>query len=115
MNGAHTSWWSSLDRLQLAGVVLCLYESGTRLAAEVAEDVNRFFSEARKGGRAWASVRLFKTRIRRNIRLAEAPSFGQSIFGYAPASPGAEDYRALAGELLAYYAGRALLDAAAVA
>jgi len=103
------------DRLQLAGVVLCLYESGTRLAAEVAEDVDRFFSEARKGGRAWANVRLFKTRIRRNIRLAEAPSFGQSIFGYAPASPGAEDYRALAGELLAYYAGRALLDAAAVA
>ena len=42
------------DRLQLAGVVLCLYESGTRLAAEVASDVEQFFREARKGGRAWA-------------------------------------------------------------
>ena len=42
------------DRLQLAGVVLCLYESGTRLAAEVAGDVEQFFREARKGGRAWA-------------------------------------------------------------
>jgi len=101
------------DRLQLAGVVLCLYESNTRLAAEVAGDVDQFFREARKGGRAWANVRLFETRIRRNIRLAEAPSFGQSIFGYTPTSPGAEDYRALGGELLAYYAGRAMLDAVA--
>jgi chromosome partitioning protein len=100
------------DRLQLAGVVLCLYESGTRLAAEVAGDVEQFFREARKGGKAWANVRLFETRIRRNIRLAEAPSFGQSIFGYAANSPGSEDYRALGGELLAYYAGRAMLDAA---
>jgi len=100
------------DRLQLAGVVLCLYESGTRLAAEVASDVEQFFREARKGGRAWSNVRLFETRIRRNIRLAEAPSFGQSIFGYAPSSPGAEDYRALGGEVLAYYAGRALLSQA---
>jgi chromosome partitioning protein len=101
------------DRLQLAGVVLCLYESGTKLAAEVAGDVDQFFKEARKGGRAWSAVRLFETRIRRNIRLAEAPSFGQSIFQYAPSSPGAEDYRALAGEVLAYYAGRAMLEAAA--
>jgi chromosome partitioning protein len=101
------------ERLQLAGVVLCLYESGTKLAAEVAGDVEQFFKEARKGGRAWSAVRLFETRIRRNIRLAEAPSFGQSIFQYAPSSPGAEDYRALAGEVLAYYAGRAMLESAA--
>lgn len=101
------------DRLQLAGVVLCLYESGTKLAAEVSHDVDQFFREARKGGRAWSAVRLFETRIRRNIRLAEAPSFGQSIFEYASTSPGAEDYRALGGEVLAYYAGRALLEQAA--
>ena len=100
------------DRLQLAGVVLCLYESGTKLAAEVAGDVEQFFREARKGGRAWSHVRLFETRIRRNIRLAEAPSFGQSIFQYAANSPGAEDYRALGGEVLAYYAGRAMLESA---
>ena len=101
------------DRLQLAGVVLCLYESGTKLAAEVSQDVEQFFREARKGSRAWSAVRLFETRIRRNIRLAEAPSFGQSIFQYAANSPGAEDYRALAGEVLAYYAGRELLENAA--
>jgi chromosome partitioning protein len=106
------------ERLQLAGVVLCLYESGTKLAAEVTSDVEQFFREARNGGRhpqagTRNAVRLFETRIRRNIRLAEAPSFGQSIFEYAANSPGAEDYRALAGEVLAYYAGRALLEHAA--
>jgi chromosome partitioning protein len=101
------------ERLQLAGVVLCLYESGTKLAVEVSRDVDQFFKEARKGGRAWSAVRLFETRIRRNIRLAESPSFGQSIFAYAPKSPGAEDYRALGGEVLAYYAGRQLLESAA--
>jgi chromosome partitioning protein len=98
------------ERLQLAGVVLCLYESGTKLAAEVSRDVEQFFRETRKGGRAWGAVRLFETRIRRNVRLAEAPSFGQSIFKYAPNSPGAEDYRALGGEVLAYYSGRTLLE-----
>ena len=42
------------DRLQLAGVVLCLYESGTKLAAEVSKDVEQFFKEARKGNPAWS-------------------------------------------------------------
>ena len=44
--------------------------------------------------------RLFRTVIRRNVALAEATSFGQSIFEYAPASHGAEDYRALCEEIL---------------
>lgn len=116
------------ERLQLAGVVLCLYESGTKLAAEVSGDVEKFFREVRQSAPVTGppslaasprppaphrSVRLFETRIRRNIRLAEAPSHGQSIFQYAASSPGAEDYRALAGEVLAYYAGRALLEQAA--
>ena len=101
------------ERLQLAGVVLCMYESGTRLAAEVSKDVEGFFQEARRTSPTWKHVRLFETRIRRNIRLAEAPSFGQSIFQYAANSHGAEDYRALAGEVLAYYAGRDLLTSVA--
>jgi chromosome partitioning protein len=102
-------------RLALAGVVLCLYDSGTKLAAEVSRDVEQFFKEARKGNPAWSLVRLFETRIRRNIRLAESPSFGQSIFQYAPGSPGADDYRALGGEVLAYYAGRLMLESATAA
>lgn len=97
-------------RLKMAGVVLCLYESGTRLTAEVAADVDEYFSQLRERGGPWSNVRLFDTCVRRNIRLAEAPSHGQSIFAYDRKSRGAEDYRALGGEVLAYYAGRQLLD-----
>ena len=101
--------------LKMAGVVLCLYESGTRLADEVTTDVASYFEQVRAQGPVWEHVRLFDTRIRRNIRLAEAPSHGQSIFSYDPASRGASDYRSLAGEVMAYYAGRELIASSSVA
>ncbi len=85
--------------LKVAGVALCLYESGTRLGGEVVEDLENYFSGTRKASPAWSGARLFRTRIRRNIRLAECPSFGQTIFQYAPTSRGAEDYASLAAEL----------------
>jgi chromosome partitioning protein len=88
-------------RLRLSGVVYCMYESGTRLAAEVTRDVDEFFESGRRPNNSWSHVQMFQTRIRRNIRLAEAPSFGQSIFHYAPDSNGAEDYQQLAQEVLA--------------
>jgi len=88
------------SRLKLTGVVLCQYESATRLAGEVARDVAEFFDRQRARPSPWSAAHIFQTRIRRNIRLAEAPSFGRSIFAYAPDSPGAQDYRALAEELL---------------
>ncbi len=99
-------------RLRLLGVVLCMHEAGTRLAAEVGRDVRAFF-DAGEGHPSWRQARLFDAKIRRNVRLAEAPSFGQSIFDYAPDSHGAEDYAALARELLATIAGRAAPEAAA--
>jgi chromosome partitioning protein len=86
-------------RLRLLGVVLCMYEAGTRLAAEIGRDVDAFLAGAGDAHPAWAGGRLFATRVRRNIRLAEAPSFGQSIFDYAASSHGAEDYAALATEV----------------
>ncbi len=85
--------------MKLSGVILCMYDAGTRLAAEVAQDLETFFSNARGQPTPWANARLFQTRIRRNVRLAEAPSFGQSIFQYASDSHGAEDYRKLAEEI----------------
>jgi chromosome partitioning protein len=88
-------------RLRLAGVLFCMYESTTRLAAEVTRDVTGFFQSSRGAKTPWNEVRLYATRIRRNIRLAEAPSFGQSIFEYAPHCAGATDYRALCEELIA--------------
>ncbi len=86
--------------LRLSGVVFCMYDSGTRLAAEVSSDVTSFLQGDQATGSIAAGARAFETRIRRNIRLAEAPSFGQSIFQYAPNSPGADDYRQLAEEVL---------------
>jgi chromosome partitioning protein len=86
-------------RLRLLGVVLCMYEAGTRLAVEIGRDVEAFLSDTEAAHPAWAGARLFATRIRRNIRLAEAPSFGQSIFDYASGSHGADDYASLATEV----------------
>ena len=87
--------------LRLSGVLLCMYDANTRLAAEVSTDVSAYFAQGRTSDCIWRDARTFETRIRRNIRLAEAPSFGQSIFQYAPSSNGSEDYRSLAREVLA--------------
>ena len=87
-------------KLKVTGVALCLYESGTRLAADVTEDL-RYFLEESDSDTPWANTQIFRTKIRRNIKLAESPSFGQSIFDYAPRCPGAIDYSGLAEEVLA--------------
>ena len=88
-------------RLRLSGVVLCMYDVNTRLAGEVAENVTSFLIGMQGRSTPWGGAQIFQTRIRRNVRLAEAPSFGQSIFQYCPDSHGAEDYRRLAEEVLA--------------
>lgn len=87
--------------LRLTGIVLCLYESGTTLAREITGDVRRFFEEEaeRDPASPWAEAVLYRSKIRRNIRLAEAPSFGESIFDYDPKSNGADDYADLAAEI----------------
>ena len=85
--------------LKVGGVVLCLYDAGTRLGGEVIDDLDQYFDGKKHVNAPWAEAKVFRTRIRRNIRLAECPSFGQSIFQYAPTSRGAEDYASLAGEV----------------
>jgi chromosome partitioning protein len=86
--------------LKVTGIVLCLYESTTRLAQEVLGDLQDYLDKSRGTTCPWAKARIFSTRVRRNIKLAECPSFGQSIFAYAPACHGAADYAALAQEVL---------------
>src|SRR5437899_10336491 len=86
--------------LKVTGIVLCLYESSTRLAQEVVNDLQGYLDKSRGTSAPWAKARIFKTHIRRNIKLAECPSFGQSIFAYAPTCHGALDYMALAQEML---------------
>jgi chromosome partitioning protein len=86
--------------LRVTGIILCLYESHTRLAQEVQEDLEEYLDRARGAAVPWAEARVFASRIRRNIKLAECPSFGKTIFAYAPGCHGAEDYAALAREVL---------------
>ena len=86
--------------LVLSSLVYCMFDSGTRLANEIVNDVDLFFEDQRKGDSPWSDAVSFDTRIRRNIRLAEAPSHGQSIFQYSQNSNGAQDYRSLAQEVL---------------
>ena len=75
--------------LSLEGVVFTMYDSRNNLSAEVVENVKEVMSE-----------RIFDTLIPRNVRLAEAPSYGQPINVYDDKSAGAEAYRKLADELI---------------
>ena len=76
--------------LTLEGVLLTMYDSRTKLSMQVAEEVKKHFQE-----------RVYQTVIPRNVRLSEAPSYGQPIIEYDPKSKGAEVYRALAKEVIA--------------
>lgn len=78
--------------LRVQGVVITMFDSRTNLSQAVLEDVKAFF-----GGR----IKVYDTVIPRNIRLSEAPSFGQPIVLYDDRSKGAQAYRALAEEVLA--------------
>jgi chromosome partitioning protein len=86
--------------LRVAGVVLCAHDAGSTHSREVVADMEAFFAHGRNQPSPWQHARVLKPPIRRNIKLAEAPSFGKSIFEYAPTSAGAEDYNALAWGLL---------------
>jgi len=77
-------------KLAIAGVVLTMYDPRTRLAGEIVREVREHFPNE-----------VFQTVINRNVRLSEAPSFGQSILDYDSSSPGAVSYRTLAEEVIA--------------
>ncbi len=95
------------SNLNVAGVILCMYESTTRLAGEVLEDLKDFFTRAAGGDSPWSRAKIFNTLIRRNVKLAECPSYGRTIFDYEPRCHGAEDYNALAEEFLVFAAQQA--------
>ena len=88
-------------KLRVTGVIFCMYETATRLAGEVVTDLKEFFAAARGGTTPWAEARIYQTMVRRNVKLAESPSHGKTIFDYEPNSHGAEDYRNVAEEFLA--------------
>ncbi|MEX0723617.1 MAG: AAA family ATPase [Gracilimonas sp.] len=75
--------------LDIEGVLLTMYDTRTRLSNQVADEVKRYFDD-----------RVFKAVIARNIRLAEAPSFGKPALLYDSTSVGAKNYLALAREII---------------
>lgn len=87
-------------QLRISGILFCQYETAARLSAEVRGEVEDFLAAARGKNEPWSEAIIFDTFIRRNIKLAEAPSYGQSIFQYAPGSAGAADYSVLAEEIM---------------
>lgn len=77
------------EDLEIEGVLLCMFDKDTDLSYEVVEEVKSFFKE-----------KVFSTMIPRNIKLAEAPSFGKSVITYDEKSKGARAYLYLAKELV---------------
>lgn len=75
--------------LEVFGVVMTMYDSRTRLAQQVVDEVRDFFGE-----------KVFATLIPRTVRLSEAPSFGQPVNLYDPSGKGAAAYRELAKEVV---------------
>ncbi len=74
--------------LTIFGIVMTMYDGRTNLAAQVVEEVKKYFPQ-----------QIFQTVVPRSVRLSEAPSYRQSIFEYDPASRGAIAYKALAKEV----------------
>lgn len=81
--------------LAIDGVMLTMFDARNRLSAQVAEDVRKHLGRA-----------VFETIIPRNVRIAEAPSFGQPVIKYAPNSKGSKAYLALADELIKKHRNR---------
>ena len=77
------------SRLKMEGVVFTMYDSSTNLSNQVVENVKNNLNQ-----------KIYQTMIPRNIRLAEAPSFGMPITKYDPKSSGAEAYMSLADEII---------------
>lgn len=78
------------EKLRIEGLVLTMYDSRTNLAEQVVEEVKTHFPDM-----------VYATKIPRNVRLSEAPSFGKPIFAYASSSKGAQAYMSLAEEVVA--------------
>lgn len=89
-------------KLKLGGIVACRMDTRVKLSFEVIEDIKKHFPNL-----------LFRTIIRQNIKLAEAPSFGKTVLEYATESNGAADYRTLAAEFLGELAPEEKDEAAA--
>ncbi|MSQ90895.1 MAG: ParA family protein [Phycisphaerales bacterium] len=102
-------------KLKVAGVVLCMHESQSSHGKAVVEEMDGYFAKYRGSELPWQDAEVFRPAVRRNIKLAEAPSFGQTIFDYAPNCAGAADYRTLAETIRSRWKPQQLQENLAVA
>ena len=79
--------------------MLTLFDSQTKLSNEVVAELRSFIESGVGKALPWSAATIFQSKIRRNIKLAESPSFGKTIIAYDTVSNGAADYRALAREI----------------
>ena len=82
--------------LEVKWVLLCMFDSRASLPGEVKADIEQFLNSARQANCAWSQAQILPVHIRRNIKLAEAPSYGKTIFEYEQNCHGAEDYKKVA-------------------
>jgi len=101
-------------KLVVSGLLFCIYDARTALSQEIVRDVTAFFDRQEEES-PWRDVRIFDTRIRRNVKLAESPSYGRTILEYDLKCHGAEDYAALADEVEAMVGADEPMSAADVA
>jgi len=85
--------------LRVSGVLLCMFDSRTSLSEEVKSDIDKFLSSARGTDLPWSKAQIIPVFVRRNIKLAEAPSYGKTIFEYEPECNGSKDYQMIADYL----------------
>jgi len=78
--------------LKVSAILLCMFESRATLSTEVKNDIEQFLEAARETDCPWSDAVVVPGYIRRNIKLAEAPSYGKTIFEYEPNCNGSEDY-----------------------
>ena len=82
--------------LKVKWILLCMFDSRASLPSEVRADIEQFLDKAQGTNCPWAQAQILPVYIRRNIKLAEAPSYGKTIFEYEQNCHGAEDYRKVA-------------------
>jgi len=87
--------------LRVTGILLCMFDARASLPNEVKNDIERFLENARGSGSAWSQAQILPTAIRRNIKLAEAPSYGKTIYEYEMNCNGAHDYWQVARHIAA--------------
>ena len=101
--------------LAVTGVILCMHETQSSHGRAVVDEIRAHLDQFRGGDVPWRECRLLAPPIRRNIKLAEAPSFGKTILDYDPKCPGADDYRRLAESVVAMWRERGVMPGAPTA